>query len=258
MFNDLAGRRVLITGSTLGIGLAAAEAFVRAGAKVGLNGRRIPADLEATLTRLNALEGEAAFFQADVGTEAGARALVADFTARVGGIDVLINNAGGLVGRKPLPEIDKAFFDAVIDVNALSALMVTREALPHLQASAKASGQTSAVILVGSIAADAGGGPGAALYGAAKAWLHNIQKNWVNFHTKDGLRFNTLSPGTFDTAFHADKTEEVKAAISKGIPMGRFGQPEECAPAFLFLASHACSGYITGQVLNVNGGQFMP
>lgn len=257
MFQDLKGRRVLITGSTLGIGLAAAEAFVRMGAKVGLNGRRVPADIEATLARLNALEGEAAFFQADVGTEQGAASLVAQFTERFGGMDVLINNAGGLVARKPLPDIDKGFFDAVMDVNALSALAVTREALPHLKASAK-GGQTSSVILVGSIAADVGGGPGAALYGAAKAWLHNIQKNWVNFHTADGIRFNTVSPGTFDTAFHADKSDEVKANISKGIPMGRFGKPEECAPAFLFLASHACSGYITGQVLNVNGGQFMP
>lgn len=258
MFNDLKGRRVLITGSTQGIGLAAAEAFVRAGAKVGLNGRKLPADLEATLARLNALEGEAAFFQGDAADEGAARAMVEAFAARFGGIDVLVNNAGGLVGRKPLAEIDRAFYETVMDVNAYSALAVTRAALPHLKAAAAQSGQTSAVILVGSIAADAGGGPGASLYGAAKAFLHNIQKNWVNFHTADGIRFNTVSPGTFDTAFHADKTAEVKANISKGIPMGRFGRPEECAPAFLFLASHACSGYITGQVLNVNGGQFMP
>jgi 3-oxoacyl-[acyl-carrier protein] reductase len=257
MFQDLKGRRVLITGSTLGIGLAAAEAFVRMGAKVGLNGRRLPTDIDTTLARLNALEGEAAFFQADVGTEQGSAALVADFVARFGGIDVLVNNAGGLVARKQLPDIDTAFFHAVLDVNVLSAVMVTREALPHLKASAQ-SGQSSAVILVGSVAGDIGGGPGAALYGAAKAWLHNVQKNWVNFHSADGIRFNTVAPGTIDTAFHADKSEEVKAKIGAGIPLGRLGRPEECAPAFLFLASHACSGYMTGQILNVNGGQFMP
>lgn len=258
MFDDLKGKRVLITGSTQGIGLAAVEAFARAGAKVAMNGRRVPADLEATLARLNGLGGEVVFLQADVSDSAACGTLIEAFVERFGGIDVLVNNAGGLVARKPLPEIDDAFFDAVTDLNARSALMVTKHALPHLKAAAAQNGTTSSVISVGSVAGYTGGGPGAGLYGAAKAWLHNIQKNWVAFHTKDGIRFNMVSPGTFDTAFHADKDEDTKARIGSGFPMGRFGRPEECAPTFLFFASHACSGYITGQVLDVNGGQYMP
>lgn len=258
MFADLKGRRVLITGSTQGIGLAAVEGFLKAGAKVGMNGRRVPEDIEAMLARLSALGGEVEFFQADVSSTQNCADLVAAFVARFGGIDVLINNAGGLVGRSPLAEIDDAFFDAVADVNCRSALMTTRFALPHLIASAKETGEKSSVMLVGSIAGWTGGGPGAGLYGAAKAWLHNIQKNWVNFHTSDGVRFNTISPGTFDTAFHADKNDETKAKISTGIPMGRFGRPDEVAPAFLFFASNLAAGYVTGQILEVNGGQYMP
>ena len=258
MFDDLRGKRVLITGSSAGIGLAAAQAFARQGACVGLNARKEPAGFDAVLAEMKSGGGDAAFFPADLSQTAQCEKLLADFLARFGGIDVLINNAGGLVARKPVAEIDDAFFADVINLNVRSAQMLTRFALPHLKAAAQASGETSAVILVGSVAAHLGGGPGASLYGGAKAWLHNVQKNWVSYYTADGIRFNTVSPGTFDTAFHADKSAEVKARISTGIPMGRFGRAEECAPAFLFLASHACASYITGQTIEVNGGQFMP
>lgn len=258
MFNDLQGKRVLITGSTMGIGLGAARAFARCGAKVGINGRKAPENLDQLLQEMHSQGGEAAFFAADLSDSAACAALIEDFIARFGGIDVLINNAGGLVGRKSLAEIDDEFYKQVGDLNMRSALLCTQSALPHLKAAASHSGQTSAVISVGSIAGHTGGGPGASLYGAAKAWLHNIHKNWVDYHTQDGIRFNIISPGVFDTAFHADKTQEVRERISAGIPMGRFGQPEDIAPSFLFFASHACSGYITGQILDVNGGQFMP
>ncbi|MBE3640160.1 SDR family NAD(P)-dependent oxidoreductase [Mangrovicoccus algicola] len=257
MYEDLRGRRVLVTGSSQGIGLAVARAFAGAGALVGLNARRAPEGLDDLLEDLGGPE-RAAFFAGDLSQTEACRSLVEDYVARFGGIDILVNNAGALVGRTPLEEIDDDFYAAVGDVNCRSALMCTRFALPHLRKAAADGGEMSSVILVGSIAGSAGGGPGAGLYGAAKAWLQNIQKNWVSFHTGDGIRFNTVSPGTVDTAFHADKTDAARQAISSGIPMGRFGRPEEMAPAFLFLASNRSAGYITGQVLEVNGGQYMP
>ena len=258
MFNDLQGKRVLISGSTMGIGFAAAQAFARCGAKVGINGRKAPANLDSLLADMNESGGEGAFFQADLSKTAECERLINDFVERFGGIDVLINNAGGLVARKAVSDIDDEFFAAVMDLNVRSAVMLTKYALPHLKSSAQASGQTSSVIGVGSIAGHTGGGPGASLYGVSKAALHNIQKNWVSYHTQDGIRFNVISPGVVDTAFHADKNADVRERICSGIPMGRFGSAEEMAPAFLFFASHACSAYITGQILDINGGQFMP
>ncbi|MBS1210244.1 MAG: putative Short-chain acyl carrier reductase [Proteobacteria bacterium] len=256
MFKDLKGKRVLITGSTQGIGLAVAKAFAALGAKVGLNGRQAPADLPDTLAGMRQT-GEAEFFAADLGKTSECERLIHEFVARFGGVDVLINNAGALVARKPLEQIDDAFYNAVCDVNMRSALMCTRFALPHLRAAALDSGETAAVISTSSIAAHLGGGPGAGLYGAAKAWLNAENKNWVSYHTQDRIRFNIVSPGVVDTAFHADKGPEARASLSATIPMGRFGTPEEIAPAYLFFASHACSGYITGQILDVNGGQYM-
>ena len=258
MFDDLKDKRILVTGASQGIGLAAALAFARLGARVGITSRSLDDNALRAMSHLRAISADAEHFPGDLSQTPACEQLVERFVARFGGIDVLVNNAGGLVGRKPLAEIDDEFFSRVIDLNGRSALMVTKYALPYLITSAKGSGATTSVILVGSIAGYTGGGPGASLYAASKAWLHAVQKNWVNAHTKDGVRFNVVAPGTVDTAFHADKNEATRAGINATIPMGRFATSEEMAPTFLFLASHACSGYITGQVINVNGGQHMP
>ncbi len=257
MFNDLKNKRILITGSSAGIGLAIAKAMAVYGAKIGLNGRSKEGSAQR-IKELQSLGADAAFFEADLTKTENCQKLVNNFTNHFGGMDVLINNAGGLGGRHGLEDIDDAFYDHVMDLNVRSVLMVTKYSIPFLRASAKEKGQTSSVISTGSIAAREGGGPGASLYAASKAWVHNVHRNWVKEFTKDNIRFNIVAPGTVDTAFHADKNDEVRAAISSLIPMGRFGTSEEMAPSYLFLASHACSGYITGQIFDVNGGQIAP
>lgn len=258
MFTDLHNKRILITGSTDGMGLAAARAFAAHGAKIGINAHRGGAAVEQVLDDLRRRGAEAEFFLADVTRSEDCRLMVAAFAARFGGIDVLINNAGGLGGRENLENIDDDFYEHVMNLNARSALMTTKYAIPWLRDAAAASGETSVVISTGSIAAREGGGVGAGIYAAAKAWLHDIHRNWVKEFTKDQIRFNIVAPGTIDTAFHEGKSEQVRANIARTIPMGRFGRSEDVAPAFLFFASHACSGYITGQILDVNGGQIAP
>lgn len=257
MFNDLKGKRVLVTGSTAGMGLAAARAFASYGAIVGLNSH-ITDGADEAVASVKAAGGDAAFFQANLMKTEECQKLIENFVAKFGGIDVLINNAGGLGGRAALELIDDAFYDRVMDLNARSVLMTTKFAIPHLRKAAAESGKTSSVVTVGSIAGREGGGIGAGVYAAAKAWVHDIHRNWVKEFTKDKIRFNIVSPGSINTAFHADKSDELMAKIAASIPYGRFGEIEEVAPSFLFFASHAASGYITGQILDVNGGQIMP
>nr|ANB32494.1 short-chain dehydrogenase/reductase [Halomonas sp. Victoria JH] len=257
MFDDLQDKRVLVTGSTAGIGLDVASSLLKAGAKVVLHGSRGPAEAEALLAELDA-PGRSFYLQADVRDTAQCESLIAKAVDQLGGLDVLINNAGGLGGRQGLESIDDDFFNNVIDLNIRSVVMVTRFAIPHLRASAQQSQQTSSVITTGSIAGREGGGMGASLYGGSKAMVHNLHRNWVKEFTKDNIRFNTVAPGTIDTAFHEDKSDDLKQTIAGSIAMGRFGKCHELAPTYLYLASHALSGYITGQVIDVNGGQMCP
>ncbi len=257
MINDLQNKKIIITGSTGGIGLATAKYLAQAGAHVTLTSYRQHADIDETIREIEALGGSASFYQVDFANDDACESFVNAFVAEQGGIDVLINNVGGLVGRKNTDEIDAEFFDDVAYLNMRSAQTMVRLCLPYLQQSAIQANWSASVINVGSIAADSGGGPGASLYAASKGWLHSINRAWAKTYAKDNIRFNVVSPGTVDTAFHADKDDAAKARISQGIPMGRLGTAEEMAPTFGYLSSHAMSGYITGQIIHINGGQFM-
>jgi 3-oxoacyl-[acyl-carrier protein] reductase len=115
-----------------------------------------------------------------------------------------------------------------------------------------------AIINVGSIAGLDGGGSGAGIYGSAKAFVHNLTRHLARELAARGIRVNAVSPGVIATPFHAATPAERMEAMRKSVYLGRIGTPADCVGAFLFLASPLLSGYITGQNIHVNGGQYMP
>jgi 3-oxoacyl-[acyl-carrier protein] reductase len=242
MFNDLAGKRIVITGGVTGIGGAASQAFRDAGAKVlaqYLGGGETISGIETVKLDL---------------TESAAPAkLIAEAVARLGGIDVLINNAGGMVERRNLAEFDDDLYDRVMDLNARQLFACCRAALPLF----KQQGHGN-IINVTSIAAKMGGSAGSSVYAASKGFVSAFSKTLAKELVGEHIRVNCVSPGTIHTAFHERHSDEAKReAARRSIPMGRLGKADDCSGSFLFLASEAASGYLTGQVIEVNGGQLM-
>ena len=163
-----------------------------------------------------------------------------------------MNNAGGMVGRRPLETIDDEFFDAVIDLNVRSLVHACRAGADAMRRSG------GSIINVSSISARTGGSPGSSVYSGAKAFVSTFTRSLARELAPQGIRVNALSPGTIATAFHErHSTPEKLEATRKTIPMARLGTAQDCAGTALFLASGASSGYVTGQVIEVNGGQFM-
>ena len=251
-FDDLNNKVVLITGSSTGIGAALARAFAAQGSVVAVHYAQSADAADAVVGTITASGGRAEAFQADLTSGDAARSLVGAVVARFGGIDILINNAGALVKRVATPEFDDAMYDKVLDVNIRSAVMCTQAALPSLKE------RRGTVINTGSIAGRSGGGPGAGLYGATKAFIQNWTRNLAKELGPLGMRANAVAPGVIQTPFHDRfSTPEMMESMRKSIPLQRIGTPEETVGTYLFLASEAASGYITGEVIEVNGGLLM-
>ena len=250
---DLADRAVLVTGASTGIGAAVAKAFAAQRARVAIHYNESAAAAEALLHSIRQAGGEAVLVQGDMSRPGESERVVEAAAAKLGGLDGLINNAGGMLGRLPTAEMDDAHYARVMDLNARSVLAATRTAVPFLKQ------RGGFVINTTSIAARNGGGNGAILYAAAKGFVSTITRGHAKEFVGDGIRVNAVAPGIVATPFHDRYTSpEMLDAQRQSVPMGRVGTPEECVGAYLFLASPLLSGYITGQIIEVNGGQLMP
>ena len=252
MLDDLGGKHALVTGSSTGIGAAVALELARLGAIVAVHGNKNGAAAEAVASQIRATGGKAIVVLGDVSVPGEARRIVAEAAKGLGGLDILINNAGAILERITNAAPDEAIMQKVYDLNVKSVLMVTAAAYPHL----KAAGG-GAIINTGSVAGRCGGFLGSTVYASAKAAVHSISRNAAREFAGDNIRVNTVAPGFIITPFHDKTPESVREAARAQIPMQRLGTAQDCVGAYIFLASPSMSGYITGQIIDVNGGQLM-
>jgi 3-oxoacyl-[acyl-carrier protein] reductase len=250
MTADLNGRVAIVTGGGRDIGRAVALAFARRGASVVINYNTSAGQARALVQEVTAGGGHAIAVQADVSTTAGAKALVAASVEAFGHrVDFLVNNAGGLVARKGLAEMDEAFWDQVFALNAKSVFLVTQAVVPHMP-------EGSAIVNLSSLAAHDGGGPGAMAYAASKGAVLTLTRGLSKELGPKKIRVNCVSPGMIATTFHDTFTKpEARAATAARTSVGREGSAEDVANAVLFLATDA-SAYINGESLEINGGLY--
>ena len=255
---DLSGKAVLITGASTGIGAALARAFAAQGAKVGVHYHASRDAAEALASEIVLAEGSAHLIRADFSKGDEARFAVEEAARAFGRLDGLINNAGGMVRRVPYADAGEKDYDDIMDLNARSVVVASQAAIPHLKAAAKATGD-GFIINTTSIAARNGASGGAGLYGSSKAFVHNVTRGMAKELIPFGIRVNAVAPGVIATPFHErySTKAQLDAALAT-IPAGRLGTADDCVGAYLFLASRALSGYVVGQVVEVNGGQLMP
>jgi 3-oxoacyl-[acyl-carrier protein] reductase len=250
--DDLRDRLVFITGASSGIGAALARAFAAQGARLALHFNSHEEAARSLAREIGDGGWPPVLVRGDLSKRGEARRVVDEAASGLGGLDLLINNAGGLGERRPIPDVDDALFDFVYDLNVRSVIGATQAALPHFE---KRGGGN--IINVGSIAGIDGGGAGASVYSSAKAAVHNLTRHLARDLARKKIRVNTVAPGAIATPFHERTPLERLEAMRNAAPLGRIGEARDCVGAFLFLASDELSGYITGTIIHVNGGMYM-
>ena len=242
---DLQGKKALVTGASGGIGSAIAQVFNSQGAEVGLSGTRVDT--------LEALAGEigsgAHVVPADLSSAEGVEQLVKDVMDAMGGIDILINNAG-LTRDNLAMRLKEEDWQTVLEVNLTSAFRLSRAVLRSMMKArwGRIIGITSIVGVTGN--------PGQANYAASKAGMIGMSKSLAQEVASRGVTVNCVAPGFIATAMTDVLADEQKEKLNAGIPAGRMGAVDDIASACVYLASNEAA-YVTGQTLHVNGGMAM-
>jgi 2-hydroxycyclohexanecarboxyl-CoA dehydrogenase len=250
----LEGKTVAVTGGGGGIGGATCRRFAEEGARVAVLDLN-PQAAEKVAAAIRADGGQAEAFHCDITDRASVDAAVAATEAKLGPIDVLVNNAGWDV-FKPFTKTEPAQWDKLIAINLTGALHMHHAVLPGMAARKKGR--------IVNIASDAArvGSAGEAVYAACKGGLVAFSKTIAREHARHGITVNVVCPGPTDTALFAEykegagNPEKLMEAFTRSIPLGRIGQPDDLPGAIVFFASDD-AGFITGQVLSVSGGLTM-
>ncbi len=248
--SNLQGKVAIVTGGARDIGRAASVKLAAAGAKVCVNFLHNQQQANETIEIIKAAGGEAIAVQADVTKAEDAKRLVDECTAAFGNtIHILVNVAGGLMGRKQLPDLDEAFWDSVIDVNLKSVYLVTRAVSVHMT-------EGGAIVNFSSQAARDGGGFGALAYATAKGGVLTLTRGLAKELGPKGIRVNCVSPGMINTTFHNTFTKpEVRTNVAAATPLRREGEASEVGDLVLYLAGDN-SSFINGESVEINGGTY--
>jgi NAD(P)-dependent dehydrogenase (short-subunit alcohol dehydrogenase family) len=246
----LQGQVAVVTGAQQGIGRAMALAFAREGADVVVNYLDDAAAAEQVAKEARAHGVRALVVQADVAQVAQGQALVARAVKELGGIDVLVNNAG-VYPRSPFLELSEREWDHVLDVNLKGSCFCAQAAAREMIA----GGRRGSIINLSS--SSVRGQPRGVHYTASKGGIITMTRTMALELAPHGIRVNAIAPGTTDTAQpRGGNTEEELVALARTIPLGRIAQPEDIASVAVFLASEE-SRHMTGQTLHVNGGLYL-